>query len=311
MKTLLQTLARTYFWRFPIEKGKWRLWVKLLPLLKTNSTFEVELSLKYGIRMRLNPHEVIDRFIYYWGCWEPNENWVMRQLLRPGDTFVDVGADIGYFTLLASRLVGPGGDVIACEPVPTTLQRLKKNLELNRPTNVVLHDCAISDRPGIVRISRIAEGNAGTNTMRRGGVGLESWDVPSVPLDQLVPRSRPIRLLKIDVEGAELLVLNSFMEHLKAGLVAFVLCEVTESFLQEMGTSRAELLSLLSSLGYRAYTCDHLTLTPLDLDDPPREDQLNVLFSRGPLPDSALTTSAIRSAPGPLSAISNCVQASP
>src|SRR5262249_27141815 len=108
MNRLLKSFARMYFRHFPVERGKWRVWTQLMPGIAGDGA-EVECRLQNGIRVRLNPQDAIQRFAYYWGCWSPNESWLVRRLLRPGDTFIDAGANFGYFTLLGSHLVGPTG----------------------------------------------------------------------------------------------------------------------------------------------------------------------------------------------------------
>jgi FkbM family methyltransferase len=281
--TALRALARAYFTYFPIEKGKWRLWRKVAPYLSRNPSAEVEIALKYGVRARLDPADAIQRFVYYWGSWAPSETRVMRRLLRPGDTVIDAGANFGYFTLLASRIVGPTGQVVAFEPVPPTVQRLKRNLELNGATNVVLHECAVSDNQGTVRISKPSAQNSGANTIRTIEKPLDSWEVPSVRLDDVISGAIEVRVLKVDVEGAELMLVRGCRQHILAGLVPYVICEVHDEFLRELGSSSQEFFEVMTSYGYRAYDFERARLTPLSNLVPQtaeKRDQMNVLFAQ-------------------------------
>src|SRR5689334_3802567 len=136
MKKLINQTARWYFSHFPLERGKWRLWVRFLRYPGYREVPGGVHRLKYGVRMRLDPGNFIDLFAYYWKCWEPNETWAIRRLLGPGDLFVDIGANIGYFSVLAARSVGAEGRVIAIEPAPPTVAKLRDNLDLNGLSNV-------------------------------------------------------------------------------------------------------------------------------------------------------------------------------
>jgi len=281
MKALRDTLAHWYFSRFLFERGKWQLWVALRRFLQPHSHFAVERDIKYGIRLRLNPAEdYIDRFIYYWDCWEPNETYVIRRLLREGDVFVDVGANIGYFTLLASKIVGEDGKIISFEPVPATAAKLRENVRLNGAGNVLIHDKAVTDKPGLVKIGKTVKVGLGMSTIRVSGMMREVWEVPAVRLDQILADERPIRLVKIDVEGAELLAIKGYVEYLKSDMAPSVLCEVTDAFLRELGGSSRELYSLMDDLGYVAYRCTGRKIIPFNRDELLRMEQANILFSK-------------------------------
>lgn len=278
-----ERLVQWYLSRFPIEKGKWPLWVMLQPHLRQPASLNVERTIKYGIQMKLCLAEYVDRFIYYWDCFEPNETWAVQQLLRPGDTFVDVGANVGYFTLLASKIVGRNGKVISFEPAPSNASRLRENVRLNQAENVITYEFAVSDRPGTVRIGRQREGGSATFTIRIKESTAESWEVSAVQLDRILDSQQNIRLIKIDTEGAELLALKGFVEHLRSGNVPYVFCEIADSPFRELGGSTEELYSLMSSFGYSAYACNKRRFTPLNLDDVSKIDELKVLFSRDSL----------------------------
>jgi precorrin-6B methylase 2 len=86
--------------------------------------------------MVVDPSDYVNRIIAITGVWEPQVTAAFQALLSPGDVCVDVGANIGYFSLLAARLVGSRGHVYAVEPSSTSYDRLTKNLELNNATNV-------------------------------------------------------------------------------------------------------------------------------------------------------------------------------
>lgn len=133
---------------------------------------------------------------------------VVRRILRPGDVYVDVGANLGVLVLVAARRVAPAGTVFAFEPGPEVFERLKENLELNEVTNVTLVPKACSDEPSTATLYSFADKSHDTASMgpRQDYTVEKAVDVETVRLDDVVDR-RP-RLVKIDVEGAEWPVLR-------------------------------------------------------------------------------------------------------
>ena len=106
---------------------------------------------QFGTLMKGTTSDVIQRYIYYFGTWEPNVGAFLRDRLKPGDVFVDVGANIGYFTLLGAKLVGRQGHVVAIEASASASEHLKANVTRNRFDDLVrcVH-AAASDCEGIV-----------------------------------------------------------------------------------------------------------------------------------------------------------------
>ena len=95
--------------------------------------------------------DVIQRYCYVFGIWEPNITHWTEAFLREGDLVLDVGANIGYFSLLASQAVGTTGTVVAVEPVPSIVTALKTNLAMNSAANVVVHAVAAGSQPPVDR----------------------------------------------------------------------------------------------------------------------------------------------------------------
>ena len=166
-----------------------------------------------GLALDVRTDDVIDRYLYLFGTWEPQVEALLRERLHAGDTFVDVGANIGYFTLLASRLVGQSGAVVAIEPFPEARARLLGNLARNGIANVRVVPMAVADEPITVTMYRGPAGNLGhTSTTPDAGSGPPE-DVRADRLDVLVgPTLANARLIKIDVEGDELKALRSLGE---------------------------------------------------------------------------------------------------
>ncbi|MGE5691682.1 MAG: FkbM family methyltransferase [Pseudomonadota bacterium] len=173
----------------------------------------LEVVVAGGNRMRVELRDIEGKMLATSGVWEPQTVAVMMAVLGPGDVAVDLGANIGFFSLLASQLVGPRGRVYAVEPAPETFAELVHNLELNDAGNVVPERVAAGAEPGEAVLYDVRAGdNHGAASIRRGPdehTDVGAWRPPVsvsvAPVDELVddedlPR---IRLIKIDVEGAE------------------------------------------------------------------------------------------------------------
>jgi len=141
---------------------------------------------------------------YWLGRAELAEVALLMSIVRPGHTVFDVGANVGYYTLLAARRVGPTGRVVAFEPLPANLQYLQRHLALNDCETVRLIPAAVADAPGDAMFAPRRSSSEGALS----SVG--TVRVAVVTLDQIVAEDPTLRpdLIKIDVEGAEALVLQ-------------------------------------------------------------------------------------------------------
>lgn len=169
-----------------------------------------------GIRIRCRLPDAIPMCLYLFGTWEPDLVAFLRRRLRPGDTFVDVGANIGCLSALASRLVGPSGAVVAIEPSPAVIAELQETLTRNDLTNVRVVAAAVSDRDQELHLFGGPIRNTGmTTTVARSGLR-EEGRVHAAPLGSLVTRDElaTARVVKIDVEGAE--------DHVLSGMLASI-----------------------------------------------------------------------------------------
>jgi len=206
------------------------------------------------------------------GLFEPAETRLVTDLLQPGDTFVDVGAHIGWFTTIAARRVGSEGAVIACEPYPANAAALKENLALNDARNVRLVEMALGSQPG--ELSLAPAGDSGGITALDWGQGKRvTADVTT--LDEVTTEVPDITLLKIDVEGWEPHVLRGGSAALLRA--KHVLIEINKPALRKAGSSADELYGLLRDAGFAAF----LPVAPRGVRRLLPDDQLfNVLARR-------------------------------
>lgn len=159
-----------------------------------------------GVRLRCRLPDLIPMYLYLFGTWEPDLAALLRCRLQPGDTFIDIGANIGCMSALASRLVDPQGVVVAIEPAPRTIAALQETIAMNDLTNIRLVAAAVSDHDDELPLFVGPSFGTGiTTTVGRRFLLREEGRVRAATLGSLVTREElaTTRLIKIDVEGAE------------------------------------------------------------------------------------------------------------
>jgi FkbM family methyltransferase len=181
--------------------------------------------------------------------WEPGETALLLGWLGKGMTFVDVGAHVGYYTLLASRRVAPTGLVLAFEPSPRNYELLLANVWRNGLTNVVCFPWAVCDRMTFLDLF-IDERNTGDNRTFPSP-GREPTRVRAVALDALASIHPPIDVVKIDVQGAEEAVVAGMTKLLKRSRGARITLEYWPFGLRALGRDERGALDYYRSLGYR------------------------------------------------------------
>ena len=149
--------------------------------------------------------DVMSREVCFTGCYEPQETLLVREILKPGMTFVDVGANWGYFTLLAAHLVGPQGTVVALEPDPRMFARLAANVSRNGYRNVTLHQFAAAAADDHLPLQAYDEaaGNFGLSRLLPGSTDAGAVSVRTRPLDSVLDDLGLglVDLLKMDSRG--------------------------------------------------------------------------------------------------------------
>jgi FkbM family methyltransferase len=171
--------------------------------------------------------------------------------VRPGMVVVDVGANVGLYTLHAARLVGSGGKVHSFEPTPETFQVLKDNVQVNgflEGGTVALHQAAVTDRTGAAEL-RIFRDNCGQNTLFFEPQGAERVEVSTVSLDEALAAEPRVDVIKIDAEGAEPLVLRGMRGILHKNAGIRILIEFAPVHLRRAGVAPRDFLDEIEALG--------------------------------------------------------------
>jgi len=203
--------------------------------------------------LKLHGDSVLGRYI----CCEAFERAELQFLwayLREGDVFVDVGANLGVFTIAGARRVGVSGHVLALEPGSLPRLRLEENVALNGLQNAVVIGCALSDESGRSLLSNPAPGMDAYGSLgkldRAGGATREWVELKTfTEVAGEMPISNRIALAKIDVEGWELRVLRGAEPFLRAGRIRAMLIEFADSTAAACGSSCRELYDYAVSLG--------------------------------------------------------------
>ena len=197
------------------------------------------------LRGKLLAMPTLQRPSYALGTFEPHVVQAMQASVQPGSVAYDLGANVGYHTLVLAGLVGAEGSVVAVEPSPTDRAALETNLRLNGLTNVQVVASALAEQPGTVQFTTF--GYSGISRIAREHEPSDAniQVVPATTLDQLVYADGypPPSFIKMDVEGAELRVLLGGMQVLAAARPTLV-CEVRWSATFE------PVSTLLSAHGY-------------------------------------------------------------
>jgi FkbM family methyltransferase len=246
----------------------------MLALIPYATAAELDVQGAGQIKMFLNPRDIaLTPIIMFRGRWEPGETFWFVKSLKKGDTVVDVGANIGYYTLVAAKIVGDEGRVYAFEPEPEAFALLEANVRLNGLSNVVLEQKAVSNEQGVLELF-LAEKNRGDHRIYQPDEGPErtSVEVEAVSLDDYFnDHDGGIDFIKIDTQGAEGGIFEGLTGIARRNEDIRFAIEWWPYGVDSMGFEPEKLLSMISSLGFHFYdtgwTGPQKPLTKLGVDE--------------------------------------------
>ena len=277
--------------------GKRRLWYHIVRPLLMRRDVLLDAGTCFGARMHLSLADTIQSYVYFFGVWEPAITGYISSALSSGDVVIDVGANVGYGSLLAAHHVGAAGQVFAIEASPRIFKALQANIALNAPTCITALNAAVCAVPGDVAVFLHDDSNLGGTTIipaiagQRGAV-METT-IPGVRLTDLVPVEtvRQARLIKIDVEGAEWPVVQGFAALLPTlSDRTELLIEVSRDGLAHHGLTIAGFLAVFRAAGFAPFVLPNpyrveAYIDPMLTQPEPLQttsfDQLDLLFRRG------------------------------
>jgi len=217
-----------------------------------------------SLPLQLIVHGAADRFvsrrIREEGIWEPYETSLVLGALQPGDVFLDVGANIGYFPVIAASRVGRHGKILAFEPDPDNYRLLSRNLELNDCREVVTaFEAGLADENAAGQLF-LSEDNAGDHQIFATHGARRSLPVALYNgSDFLRERLHRLDLVKVDVQGAEYAVMAGLLPLLRElPSLPRIILELTPLSLRQAGSSGRALLELLATLDQPSWIIDHI-----------------------------------------------------
>lgn len=202
---ILIPVAQKYIRYSPFKNGK----LLLLRNMMWRESIRITNTL-LGSSMKVNTNDLVQGYIYYFGIWEPNLTYFTRNRLKHNDnrTFIDVGANVGYFSLLSAKLL-TNGTVVSIEAFPSIYERLLENIHLNKYKNIRSVNVAATNERTKVSMYHAGVANQGATTSIKGKYESSPVIVEGQPLSDILHDAeiKMARLIKIDTEGAEYNVL--------------------------------------------------------------------------------------------------------
>jgi FkbM family methyltransferase len=213
-----------------------------------------------GHKIFLDPKDALD--LSTKPEFEPLATKTVKRIVKKGDVVLDIGAHIGYYTLILARLVGEKGRVFAFEPEPNNFALLKKNVEANGYKNVVLIKKAVSDKSQKLKLYLYE--NSGTHRIHKTKDSYASVSIDAVKLDDYFKSykshdkmySNRVDFIKMDIEGAESAAIKGMKELLQKNNNVKLMVEFYPKMLAGFGVKPEECLGLLEKQGFKFYDLD-------------------------------------------------------
>ncbi len=225
----------------------------IYPISLLINRLKSDVTVVHGHKMFLDKHDTLGLSLN--GSYEEFETEIVTKKVKKGDIVLDIGANIGYYTLIFARLVGEKGRVYAFEPDPVNFALLKRNIEINGYKNIVLIEKAVSDQSGKVQLF-LCEENKGDHRIYNSGDNRTMINVESVSLDDYFDQKQQIDFIKMDIQGAEGLALQGMKGILKRNKNIKIVTEFWPIGLKRSGTSSKAVLASLQDLGFTLLELD-------------------------------------------------------
>ena len=261
----LRELAEEYWLRFvrsftyntPFQKGKYRLSISAQSLCRKFPK-RVVTPTRDGRTLEVNFSPFDWDTIFFFGEYERSLSRFVSSMVKPGDLCFDVGANLGWYTTLLSRLVGRGGSVHAFEPVPPTFAELRTNTSrLDDPSNVRLNMLAVGDRSGRVTIGFDEAGSTGIASIATTGGDVTSFECEMVSVSEYISKhlgAQEVTFVKVDIEGSEMMMFHGAERLFQQERMPILLVEMAADWGALCGYAPNDLLDFISQRGdYRFF----------------------------------------------------------
>ena len=243
----------------------------------------VQFTNKDGIRFELDVHECVQKAIFCFHYFEPEDVAVFRRFVKPNGVLLDVGANIGQYSLLACKLMGDSGKIYAFEPSADVRVRLQKNIALNSFSTIEVVPCAVAASRGTMKFYPAhQEGNQGVGSLMPAQAfrseirATEGVDVDVVSVDGFCEERGIDRvdILKIDVEGYDLEVLKGAEEVMRRNPEMLIMSEVEPLNLEQLGATAKDFYAFMASHGFDPWYAEGGRLKRLEGETPPYHPNL-------------------------------------
>jgi len=239
------------------------------------------------IYLNLQDQTISDRLVIN-NAYEQFETQIIKKEVKEGDVVLDIGANIGYYTVILSKLVGEKGKIIAFEPDPENFVLLKKNVKINNCENVTLVQKAVSDETRKLKLY-LSEDNKGDHRIYDAGEGRKYIEIEAISLDDYFKNySRKIGLIKMDIQGAEPVAIQGMTLLLEKNKDVKIITEFEPFLLKKFGVEPKEYLKLLMRHDFRLHFLNEqkrkIELVDIDklleIYTPEKENYTNLLCVR-------------------------------
>lgn len=205
-----------------------------------------------------NRDTVVSQELILSGKWEEYETSLFKQNIKKGDVILDIGAHIGYYTLIAADIVGDKGKVYAFEPDPRNFTLLERNIQENGYKNVVLINKAVADRTGNLRLFLNTE-NTGDHRIYKVSDKRRSIKIQSITLDDFFKdKNKKVDMIKMDIQGSEVRAFKGALKLIKQNQNIKILTEFWPYGLKLSGSSAKEYVRLLIRNNFRLFDLDEI-----------------------------------------------------
>jgi FkbM family methyltransferase len=224
----------------------------------------------FDLRLRVMTEDVVGRHLYKYGAHEPEITVFLKEFLKfeDGDVVFDVGANIGWYSLLIDKMAGSKDiTIFSFEPDPSNYRLLKENIALNSAASVSPQQRAVADVEGVLQLHLYGKSNRGRHSLLGIHEG-ETVDVKTIVLDEFWKAhelgDRVPRFIKMDIEGFELMALRGSTHVLER--CDTVMLEYSPTYMRAASIDPVELLELMQSYGFKAYVLEKGELSPADME---------------------------------------------
>ncbi|MFH0936553.1 MAG: FkbM family methyltransferase [Candidatus Woesearchaeota archaeon] len=209
-----------------------------------------------GNKMHLDLNDkIVSTKLFMNNIWEETETKLFKDMIQENMTVIDIGAHIGYYTLIAAKLIGKKGKVYSFEPNPDNFALLKKNIEENGYKNVTLINKAISNKKGFLKLFINPESSGGASIYEKENAKYYT-NIIATTLDESLKNIKKIDIIKMDIEGAEILALEGMSNIIKRNKNIKLIIEFNPEGIKKLGYEPINLINKLKNFGFTIKVID-------------------------------------------------------